>query len=335
MKPQSLFFGIVTKVASLYVLIRHRRLPPGYNYYYRNTYLCQLAQLPYIWADYIRKKPWKVISYHGEFGNEVQFALPHAYWHYKNGTLKTTQSARFTRELYFFSPDHEECFAERSPKANYNFDLPRIMHSQNYDMTKWAAVPLKETYRNDVYVFDKPMLIVANRYNREWDGPPVSFLSIDLLDFIFTALKDRFTIVYNRPKATQIVEDNSDIIDLDEFDWLRQTHPEVLLMDDLYRENRGNARNYNHFQLQLYANANHFISTHGGTASLASYFGGVNLILSKKGLEHHFNCYRTIYPKLSGAMILHAKTDDDVRHYVQSHFMAPREPQLAGASFLS
>ncbi len=331
MRPPSFLFSILTKLTYLYTFVRHRNLPPGYIYYYRNTYLCKLVQIPYFVADFIRKKPYKTLSYQGEFGNEVQFMLPHAYWHYKNGTLKTTRSTRFTRELYFFSPTHEECFDERITKANYNFDLPRIMHSQDYDMTKWAAVPFKETYRNEVYVFEKPMLIIANRYNREWGGPPVSFLSVDLLDFIISSLKDRFTIVYNRPKATQIVEDNSDIEDLGEFDWLRREHPDVLLMDALYRENRGAARNYNHFQLQLYANADHFISTHGGTASLASYFGGINLILSKQGLEHHFNCYETIYPRLSGATILHAKTDDEVKHYVESHFMHVREPQISVA----
>lgn len=330
MQPPSFFFKIVTKLVSLYVLGRHRHLPPGYKYYYRNTYLCQLAQVPHFVADFIRRKPYKVISYHGEFGPDLQFALPHAYWHYKNGTLKATQSTQFTNELYFFSPGHTACFDRRTTEGNYNYDMPRTLYSQDYDMSKWAAVPLKETYRNDLYVFDKPILIIANRYNREWDGPPVSFLSADLLDHIITALKDQFTIIYNRPKAAQIVMDNSDFEDLGEFDWLRQTHPDVLLMDDLYQENRGNARNYNHFQLQLYANANHFISTHGGTSVLASYFGGVNLILSKKGPEHHFNCYQTLYPQLSGATILHAKTDADVKYYVHTHFMAVPESHLAG-----
>ncbi|GAB2528201.1 hypothetical protein [Spirosoma aerophilum] len=323
------FISLITKLSSLYVLLRYSNLPKGYSYFYRNTYICQLIQIKYFYADYIRRKPYKVISYTGEFGAELQFAIPHAYWHYKNGTLKATRSAPLMEEFYFFSPDHEASFDQRKLAGNYNFELPRTLHSQNYDMSKWTAVPLKDMYRNDVYVFDKPILIIANRYNQEWDGPPISFLSVELLDYVISSLKDQFTIIYNRPKSGQIVMDNSDINDLGEFDWLRREHPEVLLMDDLYQENRGKARNYNHFQLQLYANANHFISIHGGTSVLASYFGGVNLILSKKGPEHHFNCYQTLYPQFSGAKILHAKTDDDVRQYVQTHFLNSRRTSNA------
>lgn len=325
------FTGLITKLSSLYVLIRYRNLPTGYSYFYRNTYICKLIQIKYFYADYIRKKPYKIISYSGEFGAELNFAIPHAYWHYKNGTLKATRSVPLMEEFYFFSPDHQATHTERSTANNFSFELPRTLHSHDYNLSKWTAVPLKEMYRNDIYVFEKPILIIANRYNQEWDGPPVSFLSIELLDFIITSLKGQFTIIYNRPKSTQIVMDNSDINDLGEFDWLRSQHPEVLLMDDLYQENRGHARNYNHFQLQLYANANHFISTHGGTSGLASYFGGINLILSKKGLEHHFNCFQKMYPQLSGAQILHAKTDDDVRQYVKTHFLSIRQPNNAVA----
>ncbi|WP_240699303.1 hypothetical protein [Spirosoma sordidisoli] len=331
MTPPSLLFRIASKLVSLYVRIRHAGVPPGYRYYYRNTYLCKLVQFKYVVADFIRRKPYKMIGFDGEFGPDLQFALPHAYWHYKNGTLKATQSTKFMGEFYYFSPEHTATFDRRTTEGNYNYDLPRTLYSHDYDMSKWTPVPLKEIYRNDVYVYEKPILIIANRYNQEWDGPPVSFLSVEVIDFIIRSLKDRYTIIYNRPKLAQIVMDNSDFHDLGEFDWLRREHPEVLLMEDLFQANRGNARNYNHFQLQLYANAERFISTHGGTSVLASYFGGINLILSKKGPEHHFNCYQTLYPQLSGATILHAKTDEEVKQYVQSHFAGAGQPASATA----
>ena len=90
-------------------------------------------------------------------------------------------------------------------------------------------------------------------------------------------------------------------------------------METLYKENKAGANNFNHLQLMVYANASHFISTHGGTATLASYFGGINLILSKKGPEHHFNCYQKLYPKLSGAKIFHAKSDDELFIHIDNH----------------
>ena len=181
-------------------------------------------------------------------------------------------------------------------------------------------MPLKERYRNSVFVFDKPILIVANRYNSEWDGPPISYFSIELLDFIFSQLKPYYTIIYNRPQA-HITQDNSEVYDLEEFDWMSREHPEVILMQDLYQENRGKANNFNHHQLMVYSNADRFISIHGGTSAFASYFGGTNLILSKKGPEHYFGCFEKIYPKFSGATILHAKTDDEVKQYVRTHYL--------------
>jgi len=134
-------------------------------------------------------------------------------------------------------------------------------------------------------------------------------------------LKKDFTIIYNRPRPENITIDNSDSYDLKEFEWLEREHPQVILMENLFKENKARANNFNHLQLMVYANATHFISVHGGTAALASYFGGINLIISKKGPEHHFNCYQTLYPKLSGARIYHAKTDEDVTKYITEHYI--------------
>jgi hypothetical protein len=154
----------------------------------------------------------------------------------------------------------------------------------------------------------------------EWDGPPISFLSIEILQFIFDSLKEDYTIIYNRPGAKHITMDNSEIYELNEIDWIRTHYPEVILMDDLYQENKGNATSFNHLQLMVYANAENFISTHGGTSVLASYFKGTNLILSKHGPEHSFGCYAKLYPKLSGARIFHAKTDEELKKMVKENF---------------
>jgi hypothetical protein len=198
--------------------------------------------------------------------------------------------------------------------------MPRVLYSHNYDIEKWLPVPLKAEYRNDTYVYEKPILIIANRYNMEWDGPPVSFFSVELLRFMLNKLKEKYTIIYNRPRPQNITMDNSDIYDLDEFDWLEKEYPDVILMENLFTENKAGARNFNHLQMMVYANADKFISIHGGTATLASYFGGTNLILSKKGPEHHFKCFEKLYPQFSGATILHAKSDEEVKTYVESHF---------------
>jgi hypothetical protein len=311
---------IINKLLGFLVVLKYGKLPMDVRYYYRDTYYCQLLQLKYFIKDYVTKSPYKEISFSGEFAPELQFALPFAYWHYKNGTLKSTKAAKFTNEMYFFSPNHAEVFDTRSNEGNYNYEMPRILYSQNYDMKKWEPVPLKEKYQNNIYTYEKPILIIANRYNMEWDGPPISFYSMEILEFIIKRLTSKYTIIYNRPRPQNITMDNSDVYDMDEYNWLEKEYPEVILMENLYKENLGNASNFNHLQMMVYANAEKFISIHGGTATLASYFGGTNLILSKKGPEHHFNCYYKLYPKFSGAKVLHAKDDKGVKGYIEQYF---------------
>ena len=308
--------NVIKKALTLYIIIRYKNIPKEYFYYYRDTYICKLNQLKYIYKDYINKSKYKEITFNGEFAPELQFALPFAYWHFKNGTLKSTNSSKFTKELYFFSTNHSENFETRSNEGNYNYEVPRVLYSHDYDMSKWESVPLRDVYANDIYKYDKPVLIIANRYNMEWDGPPISFYDIDTLKFIIDTLKDQYTIIYNRPRPENITMDNSDIYDMDEYAWLDSNYPQVILMENLYKENKAEANNFNHLQLLVYANASKFISIHGGTATLASYFGGTNLILSKQGPEHYFKCYQKLYPKFSNAKIVHAKSNDEVRKFV-------------------
>jgi len=317
---------LINKVLSTYVFIKYRDLDKNLRYFIRDTFYCQLLQCKYFFKDFLFKKKYKKIVFFGEFGPELLFVLPFAYWHFKNGTLKQTQSCARMTEFYYFSPDHNEVSNLRSNEGNYNFEIPRILYSHNYNIKKWLPVPLKEIYKNDNYVFAKPTLIVANRFNSEWNGPPISFLSIEMLHFIFETLKANYTIVYNRPESQLITMDNSVIYDLKEVNWIKANYPEVLLMSDLYREDQGKLKDFNHLQLMVYANAENFISTHGGTSILASYFKGTNIILSKKGPEHIFNCFNTLYPKLSGARILHAKTDEELKNLINKTF-AVKKPE--------
>ena len=314
---------LIRKALYLVAALRYPNLPADRRYFVRDNYYCRLNQLRFLLADYARQKPYKVIDYHGEFDQELRYVLPFAYWHHQNGTLRQTIGCANTRPFYFFSPDHREPHQQRVWQTGYaSFEVPNMTHSPTYDFSKWTRVPLKSYYQNATFVYEKPLLIIANKYNIEWDGPPRNFLDIPALDRIISAHKADYQLIYNRPLPTQIVGDNSETLDLHEHAWLRQHHPEVLLMNDLYKQHQDSVSNFNHLQLLVYANCSRFISMHGGTAALASYFGGINIILSHPGggLEHDFNEYATIFPALSGATILHAKSVPDLFEYVDSHY---------------
>ncbi|WP_460912782.1 hypothetical protein [Spirosoma areae] len=293
------------------------------RYFIRDNYYARLNQIRFIPQDYFAKRKYKVIDYHGEFDQELRYVLPFAYWHHLNGTLKQTISCTNTKEFYFFSEQHSEQYEKRVWQAGYGYyDVPNMTHSPTFSFAKWAQVPFKTHYRNALFVFDKPILLIANKYNIEWDKPPINFLDLAALDRIVSTYKANYQIIYNRPLSGQIVLDNSEIMDLGEHEWLRKNHPEVILMHDLYEQHRGAVNNFNHLQLMVYANCDRFISMHGGTAALASYFGGINIVLSHPGggMEHHFNEYETIFPALSGARILHAKNRDEVFLYLTDHY---------------
>jgi hypothetical protein len=305
----------------LYSILKNRQVSGDNHYFIRDNYFARLWQTKYVLQDVVVKSPYKVIEYHGEFQQELLFVLPFAYWHQLNGTLLRTASCSNTRELYFFSLDHQEKFAEREWESNdENYEIPNMTHCNSFDYRKWAAVPLKATYQNNVFVYEKPILVIANKFNIEWGQPPINYFSIEMLDKIINTLGGKYKILYNRPSATSIVLDNSEILELHEHDWLRAQHPEVILMEDLYQEHSAKVNNFNHFQLLVYANASAFISVHGGTATLASYFGGKNIILSKQGVEHALQEFSTIFPKLSGAEIYHAKTEAEIFTYLEQYY---------------
>ncbi len=291
-----------------------------YRDHIRDNYYCRVRQLNYFAKDYLYKKKYKTIEFYGEFDQELRYVLPFAYWHYLNGTLKKTISSRYTMELYYFSENHEEKQGERSWEGSVgNFEIPNMKHSLIFSYNKFARVPLKDYYKNNLFLYARPILIIANKYNFEWDNSPINYIDKNVLGKIFENYKDKYQIIYNRPLATQIVSDNSMILDLNEFEWIRNNYWDVLLMNDLYERNKKVVNNYNHLQLMVYANCNHFISVHGGTAALASYFGGINIILSKSGVEHYFNEFETIFPALSGAHIIHAKTEDELLRYLKDN----------------
>lgn len=314
---------LILKCLYVVAALRNPGIRRDLRYFVRDNYFCRLNQFRFVARDFLIKKKYKVVDYKGEFQSEILHVLPFAYWHHLNGTLQQTVSCVGTKEFYFFSEKHDERYVTREWEAGYDYyDVPSMTHGSSFRSVKRAQVPLKEYYRNDRFVFGKPILVIANKYNIEWDNPPINFLDINVLDWIVLTYKDRYQIIYNRPQPTQIVEDNSEILDLHEHDWLREKHPEVILMDDLYEQYKSEVNNFNHLQLMVYANCDRFVSVHGGTAALASYFGGINIILSDPnwGMEHSFNEYATIFPALSGAKILLAKAPHEVVTYLDKYY---------------
>lgn len=312
---------LLSKILSIWIYITHSNLSSQYRWFVRQSIISNVYQLKFLVRDYFIRKPYKVIKFNGEFQQELLYVLPHAYWHYKNGTLLKTISSNFTNELYYFSPFHEQLYQERNYLSNESIDIPNAAHTLKLNKLKWIPPPLKKIYQNNPISYTKPILVIANRYNTEWDKEPISYFNLDELKVLFGILANDYQIVYNRPVEQDIINDNSETLELNDFKLIEESHKEVHLLKDLEKIFNLSVKSFNHLQLQVYSKSSNFISVHGGTATLASYFGGQNIILSKKGIEHEMGEFTSVFPAVSGCRTYHAKTFDEVLSFVRKQFL--------------
>lgn len=239
----------------------------------------------------------KETNFNGEFGWELLKAVPYAYsLHLRKVPLKTI-SCRDTRCLYYFSPDHEERHQKRVIMCGSHWTDPlpfgSIHRRSPPDRDNWTPPPYKEHFRGRLPQ-DQPAVVISNKYNVEWDGPPVNYISKKGLIDMVEALRDRYRVYYNRP--TSIVPDNSQDLDLGEKEEMRAAG--ATLVEDEYQKYK-DSMTFNEFQMRLMAGCDRFVSVQGGTSILSSYFGGTNLILAKRGQELEWGSY-SWYPLLSG-----------------------------------
>jgi len=253
-----------------------------------------------------------------EFGYELQLVIPYAYHLYKNNLLNKTTSSFMTKELYYFSKNHEEKYKlRRSNEPNVPNKTPHVKEL-NYD--KYTPPPYKSIYKNEYFVYDKPLLIIHNKYNEEWNKAPINFIDKNTLNEIFNLFINKYTIIYLRPKSKNIISDNSKIHSLNENDLLNSYN--IIDGNKLYEEtkNKYNINNFNHFQLLIHANCNNFISVQGGNSVLASYFGGTNIIYSKDGGELNCDAYNGHYKKYSNCNILHSNNYPEFIQIIKNNF---------------
>lgn len=266
------------------------------------------------------KSNWK-LDYDGEFGYELISILPFAYWLHKKGKTVQTTLSKDTKEFYYFLDNHQEPYTKRVSKRPSGVPISNI-HRRWLNTFLWSPPPLKEMYENNRFKFEKPLFIICNKYNSEWGHPPITYLSVEILDQIIASLKSTFQIVYCRPGSNKIKDDNSSVFDLNEHEFIRKNHPEVLFIEELHDQNLD--LSFNHLQLMCFANANHFISVQGGYSILCSYFKGTNIIYgarSKKRTadEIMYKAYDRWYHKFSGSKICYADSYSKLIQFIDSN----------------
>jgi hypothetical protein len=260
-----------------------------------------------------------------EFAYELLSALPYAYSLHLKDRLEKTISAYDTSCLYFFSPNHTEKECERSwnnmPVA-WQLNIPNInIHKKELDWENFVPPPLKQHYQKNSIKFQKETLVIFNRYNYEWYEPPINFLDLKTLSTLFDLLQDEYQIIYINIKGhPKYYDKDTPALDLGDEELIKK-YPKVLSINNILSEYPN--LTYNEVQCKIFANCEKYISSNGGQLVLSAYFGGENIIFSKKSQEHkpEVNSWYRWYHKLGGGIFKHVKTEQELIKLVKEKWV--------------
>ena len=264
--------------------------------------------------------------YFGEFAFELLAVIPYAYWLHRQGRLAFTESTADTRSLYWFSPDHRERPVDRRyvPVTEYpagvagTLRYDRTAFPEALDTSRWTPPPYRDVYRDERFRFERPTCVVCNKATGEhylWHRSMTNHLPDDVLLDLVGRLRTRYQVVYNRPRAADIVNDHQSIHELGDIEAVKDAYPDVLTIQELHARHPG--LGYNELQLRLYAGCERFVSVLGGSSYLASWFGGVNVVYAKRGWEVACGAYERWFDRFSGARVVATSTHGELLRAVE------------------
>ena len=232
-----------------------------------------------------------------EFGDEIVLYASYYYYLVKNGLFFNNKITTYKgmKDYYYFIDKsniiEKDDLRKWIPEKKRPLLVNNGAHCHKFNTKYWYPVPYKLHFKNSKFVYDKPLMIIQNKYNIEWRNAPINFFSVDTLDTMFSLLKDKFQIIYIRPSNTIInmdkylfSDDHNTICEqLKDFELIKSKYNnDVLIFDDLLLKEKVS---YNHLKLELFASCDNYISVQGGCAYFSSFFFKNMLILHKKGHE--------------------------------------------------
>lgn len=250
-----------------------------------------------------------------EFGYELLSVLPYSYNQFLSGKLLETISGYDTKCFYFFSPKHEEINCTRSWDSvlklrSENFPNIRI-HRSSLDWDFFTPPPLKSFYSDKSISFNKETLVIFNRYNNEWGGEPINYLDNQTLDKLFSLLSDDYQIVYLNLNHDSRYFDHLPPLEFNDLEVLNK-YKNVLTfksLGEMYPQ-----YTINELQCRIFSKCTKYISSNGGQLILSAYFGGENIIFSKKcnELRPEVNSFYRWYDRLGGGLFHHVDNYGDL-----------------------
>jgi hypothetical protein len=235
------------------------------------------------------------MEYRGEYGTELVTFVPYVHYLKKNNKLPgKVKTYRGMRSYYFFLNDDEIEFKDDRrdwihPQRR-DFLPPHFKDEDELFSTR--SSPPGQFHPPDFLTFykrfkikgdsDKPILLIQNKYNSEWDEPPKNFFDEEFLEQILKIVCPRFTVIYirsNDSKATDYSPDHNELFsyELNEKDMIKRKFPMVHLFEDLGEQYK-NVYDFNTLKCIVHANAKATLSVHGGASYFDSYFPSKHIL---------------------------------------------------------
>jgi hypothetical protein len=132
-------------------------------------------------------------------------------------------------------------------------------------------------------------------------------------------LTPRHTVIYNRPRARDIVADHAAVREPGDIEAVKRAFPGVVTIQDLHAEHSD--LTFNELQLRVFATCQRFISVLGGASYLASYFGGTNIVYAQRGWEVDCGAFDGWFRLFSGARVLRVSTISELIRTVRCELL--------------
>tara|TARA_R110000823_G_scaffold256802_1_gene378645 strand:- start:2679 stop:3491 length:813 start_codon:yes stop_codon:yes gene_type:complete len=200
--------------------------------------------------------------------------IPMSYFETLNGNDVEVETFPCTEHFFYFV-DKLTCKEMSPPDIGsqnlYDHELPECFKEN------WMPPPYKNYYSKISKLKpSKPVLLISNKYNDEWNLGPKNYLSVEFLDKIFNSkLNNVFEIYYIRyegdsfDKSNDYYDDVSAASGFGDYKLISKYKNVKTIYDVTEEYNIG----FNEAQMWMHSQAKNTISVNGGNAILSSYFG--------------------------------------------------------------
>lgn len=250
-----------------------------------------------------------------EFTWDMIRGLPRAYYCEINNIPYSFTCKKGLKDLYYFVNNivEKDYFDNRNNSESYNIDPPP------YALQEWTPPPLKDRYKGLVQ-FEKPTVVIQNKYAVEWLTGIYNYYPLHVLGEIFSYLKDKYDLIYIRPKgeSDKYFKDDNVIKPFRDYEFIKEEHPYVYTIEDFIKNYP--QQSYNTLQMILEATSDRHLTVSGGNACISAYFGGDVIIYdSPEGLGAGRGVWKTDswLKNLSGANIYGCNSYEQILNKVK------------------